>query len=157
MAVFRNERKIDAILESAEHIRITGFARFKQAVARDPITTLQRLPMLGPITSHHLAKSLGLQAAKSDRHLQRIADALGFSGVAEMCRKLCEHSGDPISVVDIVLWRFAEQHFGLRGKMAIEAEAFLSVILARLPSDENQTVVTLRQSPPYKMHTVGTV
>ena len=88
--------------------------------------------MLGPITSHHLAKNLGLQAAKSDRHLQRIADALGFGGVTETCQVLSEYSGDPISVVDIVLWRFAEQHFGLGAKTMIEGEEFLGVDPATL-------------------------
>ena len=45
--------------------------------------------------------------AKPDRHLVRIAGALGARSVDHLCRPLAEFSGDPVSVVDLVLWRFA--------------------------------------------------
>jgi hypothetical protein len=112
LSVFRHESKINAILRVAECIASTGFEHYMDYVAKNPVIRLQELPFIGPITSFHLAKNLGLQVAKPDRHLQRLADETGFPGVAEMCELLSREFGESVSVVDIVLWRFAAQNRG---------------------------------------------
>jgi hypothetical protein len=73
----------------------------------DAIRARQQFPFIGPITSFHLAKNLGLPVAKSDRHLVRLANAVGFEDVQSMCRNISSFTGDPVPVVDIVLWRFS--------------------------------------------------
>ena len=73
----------------------------------DPINKLQALPYIGPITSYHLAKNLGVPCAKSDRHLKRLSEMLGFNCVQQFCKEVSTLSGDAIHVVDLVLWRFA--------------------------------------------------
>lgn len=62
------------------------------------------LPHIGNITKYHLAKNLGVDVAKPDRHLQRIADREGL-GVQELCEQLARESGDRVATVDVVLWR----------------------------------------------------
>jgi hypothetical protein len=96
---FRNEKKIDAILEAA----------FRRSVVREPIQTLRTLPYVGDITSYHLAKNLGFHVAKPDRHLVRLAHHLEFDSAQELCMKVASATGDPISVVDLVFWRFIER------------------------------------------------
>ena len=54
-----------------------------------------------------MAKNIGIQVAKPDRHLVRMAKAAGYSDVQLFCRTISQLSGDSIPVVDIVLWRFA--------------------------------------------------
>ena len=65
---------------------------------------------VGPITVYHLAKNFGLQVAKPDRHLARICEHARQPSVQRMCESLAEQSGDCVPVVDMVLWRYAEQH-----------------------------------------------
>jgi AraC-like DNA-binding protein len=104
---FRNKNKLNAIAKIAEIIDHHGFSNFKLMVQQDPILKLMELPFIGPITSWHLAKNLGLNVAKNDRHLLRIANHFGYSDSHSLCAKLSEYTGVSSSVIDIVLWRFA--------------------------------------------------
>lgn len=110
---FNNKRKIDAIANITEIIYQQGFENFKEIVKEAPVETLKSLPYIGPITSYHLAKNIGLSFAKADRHLARISKGFGFDCVQEFCNRISQISGDAIQVVDVVLWRFAN----LRGTM----------------------------------------
>lgn len=65
------------------------------------------LPWIGDITKYHLAKNLGIDCAKPDRHLARIASAAGVDA-HELCTALHCEFGDRIATVDYVLWRAAE-------------------------------------------------
>lgn len=108
-AGFKNGKKIDAIVQTAELLNGRGFTQFKQEILKDPIQSLQSFPFIGPITAFHLAKNLGFTTAKPDRHLQRMAQAMGYTDGHHLCRVLANETGDPIQVVDIVLWRYSEQ------------------------------------------------
>jgi hypothetical protein len=65
------------------------------------------LPWLGPITKWHAAKNFGLDVAKPDRHLERVAAKNGESP-QQLCARLAKTSGDRIATVDYVIWRAAE-------------------------------------------------
>lgn len=107
MKFFNNHRKISAIAEIAEHVVNIGFDKLKTILQEKPIAVLRTFPFMGPVTSYHLAKNLGLPFAKPDRHLTRISYSLGYTSVQDFCVKISKESGDPVPVVDIVLWRFA--------------------------------------------------
>lgn len=68
----------------------------------------QNLPWIGPITKFHLARNLGLDFCKPDRHLVRIAESGGETPEV-MCRRIANETGDRIGAVDAVIWRAAEQ------------------------------------------------
>ncbi|WP_147364312.1 hypothetical protein [Burkholderia pseudomallei] len=105
-SVFRHERKLRAIVDVAHRVAEVGFEAFKVSVMADPIGQLQRLPFVGPVTVWHLAKNLGLDTAKPDRHLVRISKKLGFGDVHEFCRAISNVSGYEVKVVDLVIWRY---------------------------------------------------
>jgi len=109
LACFGNRKKIDALIQSARLLDQIGFAPFKQSILRDPIHSLQVLPYIGPITAFHLAKNLGFSSAKPDRHLERMAYAMGYRDAHDLCNALAIATGEPIQVIDIVLWRYAQQ------------------------------------------------
>jgi hypothetical protein len=109
-AAFGNSKKIDAILGTATIVHRAGFLHLKQGILDDPISSLQMFPFIGPVTSFHLAKNLGYAIAKPDRHLVRLASALGYSDVQHLCSSVSQATGDPIQVVDVVLWRYAERY-----------------------------------------------
>ena len=107
LRVFRNERKIDAMLAISSVVALDGFERVRFLINERTIDYLQTLPYIGSVTAFHLAKNLGLPVAKPDRHLTRIAHAAGFGSPQDLCECISERVGDPVHVVDLVLWRYA--------------------------------------------------
>lgn len=111
LEVFSHAGKVDAVLEISRHVDQVSFSHVKHDVAAEGVTYLRSLPYIGPITAFHLAKNLGLDVAKPDRHLVRLASHLGFSDAAALCAVIAASVGDRIAVVDLVLW----QHTALYG------------------------------------------
>lgn len=107
LALFRNARKIDAIVNVARRVDNVGYSTLKEVICSNPITELQNFPFIGPITSWHLAKNLGLEVAKPDRHLDRLSSSLGFDDAHDLCGAVATATGQKVNVVDIVLWRYA--------------------------------------------------
>jgi hypothetical protein len=66
---------------------------------------LETLPWIGKVTKWHLAKNLGVDCAKPDRHLVRIAGS--EQAAHEMCSRLAAKTGDRVATVDYVIWRAA--------------------------------------------------
>ena len=112
LGCFRNQRKIDSIIRIAEIVDAEGFDRMKARISKQGPETLQGLPYIGPTTCFHLAKNIGLDVAKPDRHLVRVAKATGFETPAALCAELAGAVGDRNAVVDIVIWRFATIYDG---------------------------------------------
>jgi hypothetical protein len=106
MASFRNAAKLSAIVGSALHVQRWGFVAFKQAVLVDPVGELRRLSHIGPVTVWHLAKNLGLDVAKPDRHLARLSRVLGFNDADHFCGVVARASGEQRKVVDLIVWRY---------------------------------------------------
>jgi len=107
LRVFNHRGKIDAILCVATSLAHGRFDAFKESLRNDLLGELERLPYIGPTTRYHLAKNLGMDVAKPDRHLCRIARSLGFQSPQHLCSCIAEATGDAVRVVDLVLWRFA--------------------------------------------------
>jgi hypothetical protein len=107
LAIFAHTGKIDAILGFCERLRKMGVETFKEQLREAGPMALQQFPYLGPATSFHLAKNLGVLTVKPDRHLLRLASALKEKSPAVLCEKIGLLTSDPVSVVDLVLWRFA--------------------------------------------------
>lgn len=107
--VFSNQRKHEAVVSVAARIAAEGFAGFQRLIRADPISKVLELPFIGTITSLHLAKNLGFDVAKPDRHLVRLKELLGYKDVNAMCRFMAMATGDPVRVVDLVLWRYLER------------------------------------------------
>jgi hypothetical protein len=107
LVLFGHKRKIEAIAQCARIIYEKGFESLRKELTSDPIAALQQFPYIGPATSYHVAKNIGFPVAKPDRHLCRFAELSGYQNPSDLCKALAEYIGDPIAVVDIVLWRFA--------------------------------------------------
>lgn len=81
-------------------------AQFRQIGANTDrvLEWCESLPWIGKITKYHLAKNLGVDVAKPDRWLVRLAEAESET-VAGLCERLARETGDRIATVDVVLWR----------------------------------------------------
>jgi hypothetical protein len=107
---FRHNKKIEAIAASARIVHRRSFAVVHEGILRDPLRSLMEFPFIGPTTAYHLAKNIGVQVAKPDRHLTRLATASGFQDVQAFCGRISVFLGEDIRKVDSVLWRFATMH-----------------------------------------------
>jgi hypothetical protein len=73
---------------------------------------IQGLPFMGPVTSHHLARNLGLDTVKPDLHLNRLANLYQFYTTEAMCRYIAINRPVRVSplrrerlgVIDLILW-----------------------------------------------------
>ena len=107
LAAFGNYRKIDAILKVAERVATAGIDTIRGQIISRGTSFLEELPFIGPVTACHLAKNLGIQMVKPDRHLTRMAAKTGYESADLMCRAISQLIGDSLSVIDLVLWRYA--------------------------------------------------
>lgn len=115
LKIFGNERKVDAVLSIAETARRLGTRGLRKEFA-DPENFLRSLPFVGPVTWRHLAKNLGADVPKADRHLVRLAAAAGRASVDCICGEISQWLGEPAAVVDIVLWRWSVLHASACGQ-----------------------------------------
>jgi hypothetical protein len=72
--------------------------------AEDKLGFCGSLPWVGPVTQYHLAKDFGVDVAKPDVHLARLARR-DRTTVHRMCARLARQSGYRIATVDTILWR----------------------------------------------------
>jgi hypothetical protein len=107
LATFGHTRKINAILDIAATVCRIGPDGLRAALRDEPEPFLRSLPYVGPVTWRHLAKNLGLPVAKPDRHLVRLALAVGRESVDGLCDEIARWLGEPVAVVDLVLWRWS--------------------------------------------------
>lgn len=102
-SVFGHKGKAAAI-EKVWAEREQLLAQFLATPAEQRLEFLQTLPWIGGITKYHLAKNFGLDVAKPDVHLQRLADREGCTPQA-LCERLARETGLRVAAVDTVLWR----------------------------------------------------
>ena len=79
---------------------------FEYFKSKDKIEFCKSLPWIGDITKYHLAKNLGVDCIKPDRHLVRIAKTYNTDPFS-MCQKLSNELGDNLNTIDTVIWRAA--------------------------------------------------
>lgn len=107
LKIFNHEKKIDAIVYIAREIELLGVDRFKASIESEGIDFIISMPYMGRATSYHYAKNIGFDVVKPDRHLIRITSATGYKSPNHLCQAISDEVGDRLSVIDLVLWRFA--------------------------------------------------
>lgn len=65
---------------------------------------IEALPGIGPITKYHLARNMGFDVIKPDRHLVRLAERFRFESPEAMCAYLSGLHDERIGVVDLILF-----------------------------------------------------
>jgi hypothetical protein len=89
---------IDAIWAQREKL----YSRY--CAENDKVEVLADLPWIGPVTKHHLAKNLGIDTAKPDVHMERLARRERTTTL-KLCRRLARQTGYRVATIDSVLWR----------------------------------------------------
>lgn len=107
LEVINHPGKIAAILFTAEYIYVNSFDVLKLKIVEEGVNFIQMFPYMGKATSFHLAKNIGLDVAKPDRHLIRISNILGYENPNGLCQDLSNRIHEKKSLIDLVLWRYA--------------------------------------------------
>jgi len=114
-----NKRKVESVLNTAEQLKDMtwgNWINYKQQI-KDSVPgfdILEELPFIGPKTKFHLARNMGFNVAKPDRHLERIAAAYKMT-TASMCKYLSEKSEEltgihyDVHTIDSIFWRAASE------------------------------------------------
>ena len=79
----------------------------------EQLAILDDLPMIGPITKYHLAKNIGLDIAKPDRHLVRLAERFHYPNPQVLCEALALEFSERVAVIDQILWRYCNLNSGV--------------------------------------------
>lgn len=103
---FNHKGKINAILSIIQQVNNIGFEVFRLKLIDNGVEYIQQFSFFGPATSFHLAKNIGMNVVKPDRHLIRLAEALNFSTPDKLCKVIANLIDEKMSVVDVVLWRY---------------------------------------------------
>ena len=107
LRIFNNKLKIKAILDTSIKVYSNGFDRIKTQIQNKGLMFLKTFKFIGDTTCYHLAKNIGLDFAKPDRHLLRISNKIGFDSPHTLCKLISDYIAEKIQVVDLVLWRYA--------------------------------------------------
>lgn len=110
---------IDQVWQSRDRL----FTRYCDAV--DKLAFLVTLPFIGDITKFHLAKNFGIQCAKPDRHLDRIAKILGMEPQS-LCELIAARHDDSVACVDLVIWRACNLNLIDSDGEALDEESLLN-------------------------------
>ncbi len=107
--------------------------RMRDAIVRgwfDPAGTLKKIQMMktdeeriayigtlrqmGPKSSLHFARNIGIDCVKPDRHMIRLAQKFGYATPLEMCKDIQSETNERLGVIDVILWRYCNL-VGCRG------------------------------------------
>jgi len=74
--------------------------------AKDPVKYLHGLPLIGNITKWHLARNIGIDCSKPDRHMERLIAFYHYDSAMALCQEIQQIAPDlKIGVIDLILWR----------------------------------------------------
>jgi hypothetical protein len=103
-SVIRHSGKRQAV-EQAISKHKEWFTQLQQT--DDKIDYLETLPWIGPTTKYHLARNIGIDTVKPDRHMLRLAEKFGYSGnPLEMCKTIQKDCGAKLGTIDVIMWRY---------------------------------------------------
>lgn len=90
--------------------------------ANNKIDYLETLPWIGPVTKYHLARNIGIDTVKPDRHLVRLAEEYGFASPLELCKEIQRTIPEKLGVIDVILWRYCNLNKHMRGQASLDQE-----------------------------------
>jgi hypothetical protein len=116
LMVFNYPPKVDAILDGARRLSEVDWPRFRdRLLGSGGLSLIRSFKYIGPITQYHLARNIGLDVAKPDRHMCRMAERFGYAptedGVTKLVQTISSVTGERPGLVDYVLWRSEERGY----------------------------------------------
>jgi len=102
-----NAIRHDGKRKAIEHVLDNCKTYYNQLLDSDnKIDWFATLPWIGQITKYHIARNLGIDAVKPDRHLVRLAERFNYRSPLDMCEAIQSDVNERLGVIDVVLWRY---------------------------------------------------
>ena len=109
ISIIRHKGKREAI----KHVFDNRNMYFDKFVKSDnKVEFLKTLPWIGDVTKYHLARNLGVDVVKSDRHLVRLAKHFGYETPLDMCNVIQNETDERLGIIDLILWRYCNLRGG---------------------------------------------
>ena len=108
--VISNRKKRAAIFNALQNVNLWFDRLMKRPDDKYKLEYIRTLPWMGgEALGYHLARNIGIDCVKPDRHLKRFAEQFGFSSPLELCQHIQKEIGgsEKLGVIDLVLWRGA--------------------------------------------------
>ena len=107
-ATVNNQRQRNALIHVWSDLDKIFKTLKLQVMDEEKIEYLDTLPQIGPKAKYHLARNLGIDCVKPDRHMERLAENFHYPTPLAMCkdiqRQLIEQ--ERVGVIDVILWRY---------------------------------------------------
>ncbi len=121
LMIINHPGKVEAVITAARRIFAEGPIGAKLAVMtiEEALAYLQTFPFIGPVTRYHLARNIGFDVVKPDRHIVRITEFFGYDDCDAFVGEIAAQVLEPKGHVDFILW----QWLALAGPGAYEEAA----------------------------------
>lgn len=106
--VFNNKRKIQAVIDCAKKIKLESpiSERLSKMTEAEILEYLKSYPYIGDITKYHIARNIGVDCVKPDRHLVRLSAFMGFASPDDMVNEIAMLTGEKKGFIDYILWQW---------------------------------------------------
>jgi len=111
--VISNRKKRAAIFNALPNVEIWFDRLMKRSDDQHKLEYIRTLPWMGgEALGYHLARNIGIDCVKPDRHLKRLAETFGYSTPQKLCENIREMIGgsEKVGTIDLILWRWCNIH-----------------------------------------------
>jgi hypothetical protein len=106
--VFNHKKKAEAVIASSKKVLNDRPIRNKISSMSDSeaLEYLESYPFIGKITKYHIARNIGFDVVKPDRHLVRIADFLSYENPNSLVDDISLIVNEKKGFIDYILWQW---------------------------------------------------
>lgn len=110
-----NRIKRAAVANALNHVEKWHTELMQRQKDENKLIYIRSLPFMGgEALGYHLARNIGIDCVKPDRHLKRFAEQFGFKTPIELCQHVRDEIGgsEKVGLIDLVFWRTANLGWG---------------------------------------------
>lgn len=118
LKVFKHKQKAEAVVAGASKVYYEGPMKIKlpKLSKEGRLKYLESFPFIGKVTKYHLARNIGMDVVKPDRHLVRLTEFLSYLSPDDVVAEISQATGIREGTVDYILW----QWLAIRGMAAYQ-------------------------------------
>jgi hypothetical protein len=112
LKIFNHPAKAKAVIDGAKKIIADGpICKLLDGMPeKDLLKYLSSFSFIGNITKYHLARNIGVDVVKPDRHLVRLAEFLKYESPDTLVTEIHGANGIRKGTIDYVLWQWLALH-----------------------------------------------
>lgn len=108
LKAFNHPGKAKAVITAAEMIirdrPMSG--KFASMNEEEALRYIAGFPYIGSVTKYHVARNIGYDVVKPDRHLVRLAQFFGYENPVDLVRDVAKICSERLGYIDYVFWQW---------------------------------------------------